>query len=214
MPEEQASIAASTQVVPLKANAFEVVRGSNSQLLPLFPYLHPGAIVPCSASFESDGTEKTRTGYFLHENTVDEIGFTMGSNGRNRAGDVFVGPRKHGVGFDSPVPFFAMVVITQRQAEDHDQQEVMSYSCEQCNVVLHRHEFNATVGSEGRFPGLSTIVGSYDSVADLNAEGPVICSSCGHVNKEFPLPVWGWENYVRQTRIVEQAWRSMQEAVQ
>ena len=34
---------------PLHANAFDVAQGSNTQLKPLFPYLHPGAMVPASA---------------------------------------------------------------------------------------------------------------------------------------------------------------------
>ena len=31
---------------PLHSNAFDVAQGSNTQLKPLFPYLHPGAMVP------------------------------------------------------------------------------------------------------------------------------------------------------------------------
>ena len=32
---------------PMHSNAFDVAQGSNTQLKPLFPYLHPGAMVPC-----------------------------------------------------------------------------------------------------------------------------------------------------------------------
>ena len=42
--------------VPMKVNAFDFIRGANTQLLPLFPYPGPGAIVPCCAAFESDGS--------------------------------------------------------------------------------------------------------------------------------------------------------------
>lgn len=210
MQEDQADLATTPPVVPMKANAFEIARQSNTQLLPLFPYLHPGAIVPCSASFESDG--KTPTGYFLHENSVDEVAFTLGSNGRNRSGDVFVGPRQHGVGYNSPEPFFALMVITQRQAEDHEQDETMSFVCEQCSAVLLSHEFDGHTGRHGRFPALSTIVGSFESAQALNTEGVLTCRSCGHQNPAFPLPIWGWSSYVRQTRIAENSFAAMQEA--
>lgn len=198
--------------VPLKVNAFELVRGSNSQLLPLFPYTGPGAIVPCSAAFESDGSG-THIGYFLHENTVDEVAVTMGSNGRVRTGDVAVGSRLHGVGGDSSEPFFAVMVITQRQLEDGAQEEAISFQCEQCNAILHHHPFSESAGGEGEFAGLPTIMGSEAAALGFNASEEVrTCKECGHVSQPFPLYIWGWSNYVRNTRVVTKASKLLAEA--
>ncbi|WP_324698852.1 hypothetical protein [Novosphingobium sp. RL4] len=199
--------------VPLKVNAFEVVRGSNSQLLPLFPYVGAGAIVPCSAAFESDGSG-TNIGYFLHENTVDEVALTLGSNGRARTGDMAVGPREHGVGGDSSEPFFAVMVITQRQLDEGEQTEAMSFQCEKCNTVLHRYEFDEHEGGEGAFAGLPTIMGSDAAALGFNAsEEARTCPSCGHVSRPFPLYIWGWSNYTRNTRIAKNAWNAMEEVI-
>lgn len=201
-----------TSIAPMKVNAFEVARQSNAQLLPLFPYLHAGAIVPCSASFESDG-KGTHIGYFLHENSVDEVAFTLASNGRARSGEMRVGPNVHGVGGDSTEAYFAVMVITQRQVESGDQPEAMSFTCEKCNGLLLRHEFDVHTGAEGRFPGLPTIIGSFDAATAVNnRSGALTCKSCGHGNRPFPLPMWGWASYVRNTRIVEKGWDAMQEA--
>ena len=37
---------------PLKVNVFEFMKGANSALIPLFPYLDEGAIVPCGTMFD------------------------------------------------------------------------------------------------------------------------------------------------------------------
>lgn len=198
--------------IPLKVNAFELVRGSNSQLLPLFPYTGPGAIVACSAAFESDGGN-THIGYFLHENSVDEVAVTLGSNGRARTGDVFVGSRLHGVGGDSSEPFFSVMVITQRQLEQGGQSEAVSFQCEKCNQPVHHHPFDEGAGGEGDYAGLPTIFGSEAGALGFNeSEEARTCKECGHLNQPFPLHIWGWSNYARNTRIVKNASRALAEA--
>lgn len=197
--------------VPMKVNALKLVQGANSQLLPLFPYLGPGAIVPCSAAFESDGGS-THIGYFLHENTVDEVAMAIASNGRVRTGDVFVGSRVHGVGGDSEEPFYSVMVITQRQLEDGEQREALSFQCEKCNTVLHRHEFDEAAGGDGALAGLPTTFGSEAAALGWNASEEVrTCKECGHVSSPFPLHIWGWSNYTRNSRIVRKAAKALEE---
>lgn len=198
-----------TEKVPMKTNVFKLVQGLNSQLLPVFPYMGPGSIVPCAAAFESDGSG-TPIGYFLHENTVDEVALTVASNGKMRTGDVFVGPKMHGVGGTSEEPFFSMMVITQRQLEEGKQAEALSFPCEKCNAVVHRHDFDETVGGEGPLAGLPTILGSEKAALGYNA-GDRTCKACGHVSAPFPLHIWGWSNYARNTRVVRRAEQSMTE---
>lgn len=198
--------------VPLKANIFEFVQGSNAQLNPLFPYVGPGAIVPCTAFFESEGSE-TRIGYFLHENAVDEVAMAIASNGRLRTGDVFVGPRKHGVGGDTSEPSFSVMVITQRQLEEGSQPEALCIPCEKCNAILYRYEYDGSEGSEGAFPALPTIAGSAAWAHEINENSALrTCGECGHVNPLFPVSVWGWQNYTRNTRIINRASQAMEEA--
>lgn len=206
-------MARAEDVVPMKVNAFEQIRGSNTQLLSLFPYTHPGAIIPCTAVFDGGGPG-SHLGYFVHENTVDEVALVLASDGRLRPGDTFCGPKSHGVGFDSPVPFFMTMVITQRQLEEGDQPEAMTFQCEQCSASLLRHEFDGKeLGADQHFPPLPTTLGSYEAADILRREPErLTCAACGHVNREFPLPVWGWENYVRNNDTIEKAWAVLEEA--
>ncbi|MGC2971950.1 hypothetical protein [Paraburkholderia aspalathi] len=195
---------------PLKANAFERAQISNTQLLPLFPYVHPGAIVPCCAAFESDGGE-TDTGYFIHENSVDELALCFGSNGQMRVGDVWVGPRRHGVGdWPGGDHFFAMMTVTQRQLEEGEQTESLTFQCEACNAEVFHYAFGQAEGEGGHFGGMATIMAGDPFVLPYNgSEEMRTCKSCGHVNKIFPYWIWGWGNYIRNTRIVENAWNTL-----
>src|SRR5262245_7484110 len=73
---------------PLKANIFERMQSSNTQLLPLFPYLGPGAIVPCgsifrggdAAGFASCGGEEESFGRFFHDNDADEVALNFATD--------------------------------------------------------------------------------------------------------------------------------------
>ena len=202
---------ATAEKIPMKVNVFKFAQGLNSQLLPLFPYMGPGAIVPCCAAFESDGNS-TPIGYFLHENTVDEVALTIASDGKVRTGDVFVGPRLHGVGGNSDEPFYSLMVITQRQLDEGCQSEAIVFQCENCNAELHRFDFDDQIGGEGALAGLPTILGSEAAALGYN-ESDRTCSQCGHVSAPFPLYVWGWSNYARNTRVVRKARQALDEAV-
>jgi hypothetical protein len=199
---------------PMKANLFETARQANTQLLPLFPYIGPGDIVPCSASMRSAGGHN-QIGYFLHTNSVDEVAISFGSTGRIRTGDVWCGPRTHGVGGDSSEPFFALMCITQRQREEGSgQPETVAIQCEKCNTELARHEFEGVeADADSRIPPLPTTVGSLAAAQKYN-ETPEVrrCPNCGHDNPPFPLHIWGWGRYVMNTGIAEDAWTALNEA--
>lgn len=206
------SIAIEHDKVPLKANAFRVIQGANAQLLPLFPYMGPGAIVPCASAFDLDGKDM-RFGYFLHQNSVDEVAVTIASDGRRRSGDVFVGPRLHGVGGDAPDPFYSLMIITQRQLDEGRQPEAMIFQCESCNSELYRYEFDEDVVGENHLDALPTILGSDNAASGYNSsEETRSCKACGHVSKPFPIHTWGWHNYQRNTGIVRKAADALAEA--
>lgn len=201
--------------VPLKANVFEAARQGNTQLLPLFPYAGPGDIVPCSAALASDGS-KHYIGYFIHTNAVDEVAVTFGGAGRMRTGDVFVGPKTHGVGGDSDSAFFAVMTITQRQCEAGEQPEAITFQCERCNTELFKYAFNAAEAEDGAQSALApfpTAQGTLDAALAYNASEDVrTCKSCGHVNPLFPHQIWGWQHYMFRTDITQKAWNTLAEA--
>ena len=196
--------------VPMKANVFEAARQSNTQLLPLFPYLGPSDIVPCCASYESDGTG-TRFGYFLHTNSVDEVVISFGSTGPARTGDVMVGPRAHGVGGVSDQPYFAVLTITQRNLDEGPQPESITFPCEKCSASLYQKDFSGETDAARQFPPMATISGCMIAALDFNAaEDKRKCDACGHANPPFPLPMWGWQHHMRNSDVIEKAWRALE----
>ncbi|GLT00352.1 hypothetical protein GCM10007897_17360 [Sphingobium jiangsuense] len=206
----------SSEVVPMKANAFDMTQRSSTQLLPLFPYVHRGAIVPCSVAFETDGSGRN-IGYFVHTNSVDEIAVTLASNGPQRTGEVVVGPRSHGVGGGgSTAAFFRVGVVTQRQLEDGEQPEEVSFQCEKCNAELLHHRVNMAHDGEGpRYGALPSNLMNEQAVAQLNASAEArTCKACGHVNPEFPIAIWGWSRYVRNSRIAQRGWEAIRDLEQ
>ena len=82
--------------LPLRNNIFDAMQKGNTALMPLFPHLYPGAMVPAGAVFR--GGPNKYYGHFFHHNTVDEVVVTFGANGALlKTGQVFVGTRMHGV---------------------------------------------------------------------------------------------------------------------
>ncbi|MGC4028383.1 MAG: hypothetical protein QM696_05905 [Steroidobacteraceae bacterium] len=203
---------AANGVVPMKANAFDMTQRSSTQLLPLFPYVHRGAIVPCSVAFESDGSGRN-IGYFVHTNSVDEIAVTLASDGPQRTGEVVVGPRSHGVGGGgSTVAFFRVGVVTQRQLEEGEQPEEASFQCAKCNAELLRNRVNMVhEGATPRYAALPSNLLTEEAVTKLNeSEELRTCKACGHVNPPFPIMIWGWNRYVRNSRIAQKGWDAIQ----
>jgi len=198
---------------PLKQNAFEFMRGANSTLIPLFPYLDAGSIVPAGTVYY--GSSDTHFGQFEHYNDVDEVFIVFAAKGaRFRSGTVRVGPRRHFVGSpfmgsDEP-DAMAMIVITQRQSVGKPQKEQVIFRCGGCRKELLNYEFDATPPSRGRqserdgeqapFQTLVEGVRAYESYNEKLA-----CPHCGHVNPRFPIELWGNDRYAAQTRLVRWA---------
>lgn len=201
---------------PMKENFFFVARAAASQLNPLFPFAEAGTLVPCTASFRS-GPGAPAIGHFLHVNHVDEVAVVYGSTGDMRTGDVFVGAKKHGVGGwgGGDRPFFAAMTITQRQVESGPQPETASFSCEQCNTVLVSKDYDGQPQETAHYPPLPTTDGTYQAAAAFNrSEESRTCPSCGHVNRPFPIHIWGWDRYMFNTGVVNEARAVLEEATQ
>jgi hypothetical protein len=199
--------------VPLKENVFFVARSAASSLNPLFPYLDAGSIIPCTASFRS-GPGAPAIGYFHHSNHVDEVAVVFGSTGDMRTGDVFVGAKKHGVGgWGDRGEFFTAMTITQRQVEDGPQPETIAFMCEKCNAVVSSLDYEGQPADDRAFPPLPTIEGSFQSALKFNqSEESRTCKACGHVNRPFPLHIWGWDRYTFNTGVINDARAALEEA--
>lgn len=200
---------------PMKENMFFVARAAASQLNPLFPFAAAGNIVPCTASFRG-GPRAPAIGHFLHANHVDEVAVVYGATGEMRTGDVFVGAKKHGVGGwgSGDRDFFAAMTITQRQVDSGPQPENHSYACEKCNTVICGLDYDGQPDESGSFyPPLPTTDGSYRSAVAFNqSEESRTCKACGHVNRAFPTHIWGWDRYMFNTGVVNDARAALEEA--
>jgi len=203
---------------PLHANLFAAMQTGNTQLMPLFPHLYPGAMVPAGAILRG-GPDKDH-GHFFHHNTVDEVVVAFAANGSLlKTGQVFVGGRVHGVNSflkDEKNPeSFAIMCITQRQAEDGPQHEAVSLQCEACREEVFRYEYDATPQPDADtishpFPSLTIPA---KAMADYNSKtANRTCPKCGHVNAPFPLRDWGWEAYVDQSATVHDGVDALRDA--
>src|SRR5277367_6593309 len=132
---------------PLKANIFERMQIANTQLVPLFPYLGRGAMVPAGAIIQ--GGPGVDYGQFFHSNTVDEVVLVFGAAGSFvPTGMVMIGARTHGVNSflknQTDPASFAVISITQRQADAGEQREGYILRCTKCNDELIKIEADLT----------------------------------------------------------------------
>ncbi|WP_413810796.1 hypothetical protein [Streptomyces sp. OE57] len=215
---------------PLKTNVFEHMARSAGQLMPLFPYDHAGAIVPCGAVLI--GGPDADYGHFFHWNTVNEVVVVYGAHRSVMAtGQIMATQNLHGVNSylrdEKEEGAYGLMVITQHQAEEGDQSEAMIARCQECKAEIVRHEYDATpVGLPGydatwhsgadddRVSQFPTTVGSARFADIRNSAAGRTCKECGHVNRPFAEAPWGWRRTVSQTTVANAAYRALQEAGQ
>ncbi|MEU8798572.1 hypothetical protein [Spirillospora sp. NPDC048819] len=212
---------------PLKVNVYERMSKAAAQLMPLFPYVHAGAIVPCG-NVLIGGPEQSY-GHFFHWNTVSEVVVVYGSNRSLLAsGQIMATQNLHGVNSflrDEKDPeAYAVIVVTQHQGESGDQREALVARCKKCKAELIRHEYDATPpglpgydgarhgGSDDLVHQFATTLGSAEFADLRNTEAVRVCQACGHENVPFSRAEWGWARQVDQTRAVNAACNSLREA--
>ena len=207
---------------PLHQNVYWAARMANAQLLPLFPYLDAGSIVPCLSLFSGrDG----KTGNFIHCNSIDEIVVNFGAvDSPIKPGTARVGPKRHGVGSRNATPSLPTLatvgVITQRHPIDTAQAETVIFICHACNHELLKRDFdgNPPLSPDSAYfapdlPTFATVVESAQVAETFNAMGAAIaCPKCGAANEPFPLDVWGWDTYRNRTQATLSAMRSLTDA--
>jgi hypothetical protein len=202
---------------PMRANVFEAMQHGNTQLMPLFPYLHPGAMVPAGAMIL--GGPQAGYGHFFHHNTQDEVVVALAANGAVlNTGQVFVGARVHGVNSflknEKDPKAYAVMLITQRQAESGTQTEACSMRCEKCHEEVFIKEFDATPPPDAMETEIPFV--SVDLLPALFAEynddaAKRTCPKCGHVNAPFPIAAWGWDKYHDQSATAIEGRRALAE---
>ena len=211
--------------VPLKTNIYEHAQAATGSLTPLFPYRDAGSMVPCTTLFWGRKREGDY-GFFMHDNSVDEISILFGGDGttgRGNTGLVRCAENRHGVGKllrDCEDPEnFSLVAITQRQAENRTQNEAVWFICENCKGELARVDFNPVIPEQGKqddlgkFLPLETLIFGAEVSERLNeSEESRTCKKCGHVNAPFPLERWGWDKYTGQTRAAQNARKALEQA--
>lgn len=209
---------------PLKVNLFAQLQAANTTLLPLFPYLGEGAIVPCGAIF--CGGPGRAFGHFFHTNPLDEVVLILGARGGTvEAGDVHVLAKTHGVRPSIKDPTdpdsYLIACITQREAPDAPGygREALTFRCRQCSEILLRCEYAAEAvpplaardPATERYPTFATIVGTLQAAENFNAdEARRTCPKCGTLNAPFPMRTWS--RYVAQTRTANAARHSLDAA--
>ena len=198
------------------------MRGTTTQLLPLFPYLGPGAMLPAGALFR--GRPDANYGRFFHRNSEEEVNVCFGAQqALGAAGVMFIGGKMHEVQaplLDTNDPnAFMVAVITQRQQDEgRAQKESVIFRCSECNKKLHQVDYSAELPDPDRpdlvtggrvddeYEMFPTMWGSILATDSFNSDEKArTCTECGHVNAPFPEEAWGWQNYVDRHEVVNSA---------
>lgn len=196
---------------PLRANLLNTMQKANTTLTPLFPYLHPGAIVPTGALFI--GEPGKDYGQFYHHNSVDEIIIAFVAEGSTlQTGQVYNGGRVHGVNSflkdQTKAGTFALFSVTQRQPEEGEQPEAITILCSKCRKELFRGDLDGQVPPDAHeldhpFPTINELPGLLQAFNEEPERRT--CPDCGHLNDPFPTHTWGWDRYAVQSGIMGSA---------
>ena len=209
---------------PLKVNVFEFMRNTGGKLLPLFPYLDAGSIVPCAAL--AWGRKGGRYGEFIHTNSQDEVVIVFASDGtpgRSGTGMTRAGNKTHPVGpfFEDPdnPERFGLFTITQRNPEEGACKESVWLLCSECKKEITRLNFEWTPARRGQqekelglFAPFETVPRSAEAFQHFNDN--LKCKHCGHENQPFPEDRWRIVDYTEQTATIRRARQVLDQTVE
>ncbi len=195
---------------PIKKNLFEeVIHATGTlELVPVFPYLDDGAIVPCLSV--SIGGANAKKFQFFHENVVPEVLLCLaGEDSALQAGQMMVLPDLHGVNnFLKDLAnehAYMVVLITIRMNSQDNQNEGFVIRCEKCSELVYRRETNIKHGPERPYYPEFYALGFYaDAIDEFNASAR-ICPKCHHVQALFPAEQVGWRRYAQQVAVANRA---------
>jgi hypothetical protein len=203
---------------PLHANLLNTMQKGTTELTPLFPYMHSGAIVPTASLFI--GGPGQDYGQFYHHNSVDEIiiGFVT-EQATLATGQVYCGGRVHGVNSflkdQTKSGSFALFSVTQRQLEQGSQPEALTIICKNCRAEIFRLEWDGASQPDAHeldhpFQGSAAMRGQFREFNEDPERRQ--CKACGQQNPTFPAHMWGWDRYGSQSEAMAAAKRSLAKA--
>jgi len=193
---------------PMKVNLFEMVTRSVGalQLVPVFPYVDDGSIVPC-LSITKGGSE-LKPFQFFHANVVAESILVLAEQGATmKTAQIMKTTPVHGVNTFLKNPkdpeSFYVVLVTIRMLFEPEQQEGYVARCAKCNTIVYRKDFDVKKGPPRKhYPEFYALRYYAEFFEEFNAdEAKRTCPQCGLVQELFPLEQMGWRRYADNVEV-------------
>lgn len=193
----------------LKVDIFEIAIRTVGvlQLMPIFPYLGDGDVVPCLSP--TAGRPDLDHFQFFHVNEVDETLICLASQGAGmKTGAVMKLAAKHGVTAFLRNPHdpasFNVNLITIRMKQGDVQEEAFSLSCPKCHQTVFRRDFNVKDGpARKHYPEFYALRYYAEACEEFNSSETNRTCVCGEVLPPFPLHLMGWWLYAENIDIAE-----------
>jgi hypothetical protein len=203
----------------IKVNLFEQITRNvgTLQLVPLFPYLDDGAIVPCLSI--TKGGQALEPFQFFHANVVSESILCVAEQGATmKAGQLIKATPVHGVNTFLKKPSdpesFYVVIVTVRMLADAVQQEGFIIRCAKCTTIVYQRDFDVKQGPQWKYyPEFYALRYYAECCEEFNAdEVKRRCPKCGLVQKEFPIRQMGWRLYADNVEVANRGREALEQA--
>ncbi len=178
------------------------------QLVPLFPYVGDGDVVPCLSP--TAGRPDVEPYQLFHTNEADETMLCLAAQGATvPTGVIMKLAQKHGVNSFLRDPRdpenFNVVIVTIRMKAGENLQEGISFSCPNCHETIFRRDFNVKSGPKRKHYAEFYALRHYtEAVKEYNADDAnQKCASCGEVAPKYPLHLMGWWQYAENIEIAD-----------
>lgn len=197
---------------PLKVDVCQLVTTilGTHQLVPIFPYLSDGAIVPCLTSVI--GHAQSRPTRFFHSNELIETILCIAeSGGTIKTGQLVWSPHVHGVTSFLRNPrdpdSYNILLVAIRMKKGPEQKEGIILRCVKCNEIVYERHFNVKKGPERKYyPEFYALRYYAESFLEFNgSENKRTCPKCGVVQPELPVEDVGHTRYARNMETANRA---------
>lgn len=204
---------------PVKVNVFEMVTRSvgTLQLVPIFPYMDDGAIVPCLSITKGGG--ELEPFQFFHANVVAESILCLAEQGATmKTGQLIKTTPVHGVNTFLKKPkdpeSFYVVLVTIRMLGDKVQQEGFILRCSKCNTIVYQRDFDVKQGPTWKHYAEFYALRYYaECCEEFNAdEAKRTCPKCATVQQPFPLKQMGWRLYADNVEVANRGREALENA--
>lgn len=192
----------------MKVDLFELATRSvgTLQLVPVFPYMGDGDIVPCLTI--AAGNPDLKKFQFFHANVVDESVLCLAEEGATmKTGQLMKLAPVHGVNSFLKNPTnptnYNVMLLPIRMNREKMQQEGFIIRCARCNEIVYRRDFNVKEGPEKKYyPEFYALRYYAECCREFNSsEEKRTCTACGAVQEPFPLEQMGWWRHVENTEV-------------